>query len=1179
MFYAVVAEEEDHFMYTRTLSEVMPRAAGALALAALLGMVAPAHAGPVAFSGSYTQNFNALSATGTANAWSQGTTLEGWYLYDNALGAIATYRASDGAANNGAFYSFGTGANSDRAFGGVGSGSASGYVALAATNTSGATVNTLNITFNGEQWRNGGNTNKQPMTMQYGISADASIGGVTNWTNSLSWESPVTGASAAAVDGNAAGRVPVSGSLTGLNWQAGQTLWLRWIEANDSGNDHGLAIDDFQMEGGAPPTGPMFSIAAQAADLNEGHSGSTSFTFTVTRGGDTTQAATVNYAVTGTGANPADASDFGGALPAGTLSFAANETSKTIPISVVGDTVSEPDEAFTVTLSNPSAGSLTTPAAGGVIRNDDPSGSFTKISAIQGSGASSALAGNSNSYLIQGMLTACQPGLSGFMLQATRAEEMDSDPATSEGLFVYYGTLPANLPGFMSGGACPVGTTFQVTGRVTEYRGQTELTNPHSYTVVYSGGTLPAPVKITLPVASQDVWERYEGMIVEVSSATPNGKLVVSDNYNLGRYGQVTLSPDNLQVLFTETNAPGKAGFDAYNEQLKLSQILLDDAAGGQNPAGGLVGRGGQPLSASNPLRAGDYTDKVVGILDQFVWQSSSDTNSGTNAQPAPAAHETNYRIQPITGVAPNFTAQPRPTSADIPALIRSAEVKVAATNVLNFFSTLGTTSFVTNGGGSMAGRGASNATEYKRQLDKLVVQLLGLDADVYGLMEIQNNGFDAPTDGTAHNGKSAIQSLVDALNAVAGPNTFAFVKQANTGTDAIMVAVIYKPAKVTPVGAAATPDTATYDAFVGTTYGNRIPLAQTFASQADGEKFTVVVNHLKSKGSGTALQGQDTGDGQGHSFLSREKAAQQLLQWLATHPTGDADADVLMVGDFNAYSAEKTVSDLVAGGFQKVSGGYSYSFDGLWGSLDHIFASNALATSGQIAGVYKWNINAEEPVILDYNLEFKSTSQQESFYAADQYRSSDHNPMMIGLNLGALPPEQFTLPLSGASGDLAGQFSQTTCRLAGVPVLTGALPATAPVGWQMFSDVLSFTATGCGEGGSLTLTLTYPQALPAGAKLWKWGPTHEDASNHWYTVPATISGQTVTFTLTDGANGDADLSINGSIMDPAVIGVPLASPGAVGVVAPVPTLGQWALWLMAMLMAAVALHQQRRRG
>ena len=989
----------------------------------------------------------------------------------------------------------------------------------------------------------------------------------------------MTGATAAAVNGNdSSGRVPVSGSLSGLNWQPGQTLWIRWIDNNDSGNDHGLAIDDFSMQGSAPPSGPTFAIAAQAAGLKEGHAGSAAFTFTVTRGGDTTSVATVNYAVTGTGAYPTDATDFGGSLPTGTLTFAANETTKTITLSVAGDELSESDESFTVVLSSPSAGSVTTAAAIGVVRNDDPNQSFTKISSIQGSGVSSALANNGNSYVVQGMVTSCTPGLSGFTLQATRVEEMDNDPATSEGLFVYYGST---LPVFMQGGACPVGTTYQVTGRVTEFRGLTELTAPHSYTVVYAGGSLPAPAQITLPVSSVDLWERYESMLVEVSSATPGGKLVVTDNYNLGRYGQVILSADALQRQFTEISAPSQVGFDAHNAQIKLNQIILDDAFGPQNPTAGLVGRGGQPLSASNPLRAGDYADKIVGILDHFVWERSSDSTSGSNAQPQPAAHETNYRIQPIAGMPPDFSPDPRPTAADIPAAIRGAEIKVASANVLNFFSTLGSTSFVTQGGGSLAGRGASNSVEYGRQLDKIVSYLLGLDADVYGLMEIQNNGFDTATDNTPHNGKSAIKSLVDALNAVAGAGTFAYITHANTGTDAIMVAIIYKPAKLTPVGPAASPDPATYDAFVGTTYGNRIPVAQTFASQADGEKFTVVVNHLKSKGSGTVLQGVDQGDGQGNSYLARERAVAQLKQWLSHHPTGDADADVLLVGDFNAYSAEKAVSDLLAGGFWKVSREPSYSFDGLWGSLDHIFASGALVSSGQIAGVYDWRINAEEPVVFDYNMEFKSVAQHESFYAADPYRASDHNPIVIGLNLGPVPPERFTLPMSGAAGDLSGLFSQTTCRLAAAPLLSGSLPAGAPAGWQMTHDMLSFTANGCGEGGSLTLTLTYPQAVPSNAQLWKWGATHDNATEHWYTIPATISGQNVTFTLTDGANGDADLTVNGSITDPVVLGVPLAAQGGESAVAPVPvpTLGEWALMLMALLMAGAAFHQQRRRG
>ena len=225
-----------------------------------------------------------------------------------------------------------------------------------------------------------------------------------------------------------------------------------------------------------------------------------------------------------------------------------------------------------------------------------------------------------------------------------------------------------------------------------------------------------------------------------------------------------------------------------------------------------------------------------------------------------------------------------------------------------------------------------------------------------------------------------------------------------------------------------------------------------------------------------------------------------------------------------------------------------------------------------------KWHINAEEPAVLDYNTEYKSADQVSSYYAADAYRASDHNPLLIGLNLGAAraaPATEFSLPLAG----VAGTLSATSCRLAATPTLASA-PAAAPAGWQLPYPLLSFQAQDCGQQGSLTMTLTYPQALPAGAQLWKWGPTAANPADHWYTLPARIDGNTVTFTLTDGADGDADRTANGVIVDPVTVGLPLAAPGpgGPGTVAAVPTLHEWSMVLLALLMLGSAAHPQRRR-
>jgi len=603
---------------------------------------------------------------------------------------------------------------------------------------------------------------------------------------------------------------------------------------------------------------------------------------------------------------------------------------------------------------------------------------ITKISAVQGASAVAAKLGEL--VTIEGIVTAWMPGLSGFFVQE-EAADMDTNPLTSEAVFVYYGSTN---PGVSE---ATVGDTVRVSATVGEYQKNTQLASITDFTVIAdrsNTAALPAAVSVTLPVAESFSWESVEGMRVEVKSATTNGNLVVTDNYVLGRYGSVTLTSDELLVQYTQQSAPSIAGFTAYSAVTQRDQIVLDDGISAQNPAA-VFGRGGQALSASNTLRAGDTTASVVGIVDQF--------DNGT----APA-YETTYRVQ--STATPVFAGTARPTAEQLQTALGTAELKVASVNVLNFFNTLGTANFNNPNGSALAGRGADNQAEYGRQLEKVVANLLGLDADVYGLMEIQNNGYA--------DGVSALDALVDALNAKVGSAKFAYVAgpfddgstkagdAATAGDDAIMVALVYDKTAVEPLGRAAVPDAVTYDAF-GAAFGNRVPLAQTFKSLADGETFTVAVNHLKSKGS---VIDADTGDGQSANNLARMEGVKDLSAWLATNPTGAPDSDLLLIGDLNAYAKESPISFLEGAGYNLVSGGLSYSFDGLWGSLDHAMANASMAS--QVTKSVLWTSNAEEPVVLDYNTNFKSLDQQTSFYAADAYRASDHNPVLIGLNLSA---------------------------------------------------------------------------------------------------------------------------------------------------------------------------------
>jgi len=247
----------------------------------------------------------------------------------------------------------------------------------------------------------------------------------------------------------------------------------------------------------------------------------------------------------------------------------------------------------------------------------------------------------------------------------------------------------------------------------------------------------------------------------------------------------------------------------------------------------------------------------------------------------------------------------------------------------------------------------------------------------------------------------------VDQLNNATAPGMYAFIDvdaaagQLNAlGTDAIKVALIYKPGSVTPIGQTAALNSVEFVNGGDGAARSRPSLAQAFQQNVNGQVFVVDVNHLKSKGSPCDIP--DAGDGQGNCNLERLVSANALTAWLASDPTGVGDADVLMMGDYNSYAHEDPVSAILAAGFSNMvesfigAEAYSYVFDGQWGYLDHAFGSPSLLP--QVTGVSEYHIDSDEPSVLDYNVNFKSPGQVVSLYSADQYRVSDHDPLIVGL-------------------------------------------------------------------------------------------------------------------------------------------------------------------------------------
>ena len=579
-----------------------------------------------------------------------------------------------------------------------------------------------------------------------------------------------------------------------------------------------------------------------------------------------------------------------------------------------------------------------------------PSPSQVSIHTIQGSGHTSPLVGQT--VTTRGVVTKLLNN--GFFMQEPNP---DSDPTTSEGILVFTSTAPTVSKGQL----------VQLTGVVDEYNvgeAGNALTAAHTVTELKTISNLSVlasnqsitPTVITFPELQDDDLEHVEGMLVTIAT-----ELTASQNYFLGRYGQITLSADGRLLKATNLHRPGSVEAQQVDQDNARRRIILDDGSSLQNP-------NPTPYFSleDNTQRAGDTIDSITGVIDYGLATAS---NTGL----------ADYRIHPTEPVV--FTrAHPR---TEAPADV-GGNVKVASFNVLNYFNGNGL------GAGFPTSRGASTLAEFNRQRAKIIAALKAIDADVVGLMEIENDGTGA---------QSAVVDLVNGLNAAMGAGTYAVVPDpaTGTGTDEIKVALIYKPGKLGRVGSSLSDASSVH---------NRPPLAQTFAAP-NGEKFTVLVNHFKSKGCGDATGANaDQGDGQGCYNSSRLQQAQALRGFITTLQSAQGDNDVLVIGDLNAYAKEDPIHDLTSNGFVDLSahfngpGEYSYVFDGEAGYLDHALASTSL--TAQVTGVHHWHINADEPSVIDYNVEFKQpgcAACGPDYYTATAYRSSDHDPVVIGLN------------------------------------------------------------------------------------------------------------------------------------------------------------------------------------
>ncbi|WP_220034432.1 ExeM/NucH family extracellular endonuclease [Curtobacterium sp. MCPF17_047] len=690
-------------------------------------------------------------------------------------------------------------------------------------------------------------------------------------------------------------------------------------------------------------------------------------------------------------------------------------------------------------------GTTPTPGGGGTTPPTTPVAAT--IPEIQGTTDTSPLVGST--VTTSGVVTAVYAtgGLNGYTIQTpgTGGATTLAARTASDGLYVYSAA---------TAGLVAIGDHVQVTGTVSEFNGLTELTVPSAagLTELTTPAAAPVPAAVAFPRTDAER-EMLESMLV-----APQGDYTVADNYTTNQYGEIALATGPGRLLQpTEVARPGSAEAAAVAADNAARKVTLDDGA------------------STNFLPRDDQDQSARSIPVPWLTNAGPVTVGATATFTAPVVLDYRNNAWKFQPTAPITGATPK---ADLPATfsdVRTAapaavggDLKLAGFNVLNYFPTTGdqltgctyfrdrTGDPITVDSGCDA-RGAAEPEDLARQQVKIVTAINGLGADVVSLEEIENSAaFGQDRD-------AAVATLVDALNAATGSDTWAYVPSPTklaTDEDVIRLALIYKKARVAP--------TAESTILTDSDVFQRQPVADAFRPVGGTvqDDFLVIANHFKSKGSGTG-ENADQGDGQGASNADRVRQARALTTFSAAMQAQYGTDKTFLIGDFNAYSEEDPMVVLRDAGYTDLAPArdrteYSYVFSGLSGSLDHVLASPAaLAT---VQGVDIWNINSTESVGLEYSRYNVNVSD---LYTDDVYRASDHDPILVGFDLtaaeapGGPTPEPTPEP---------GTDDEPTADPTPAPIAGGA--GTTPGAGGTTAGGLAFTGAEIGGGLAAALAL-----------------------------------------------------------------------------------------------------------
>lgn len=1014
----------------------------------VLGLTSPLRAQCVSLTTmgvASTQSFDTLS--NTAGSTTNNLTITGWFMTESGGGARDNeqYAVDTGGSNTGDTYSYGPAGNTDRALGGLQSGTLVPLFGACFTNNTGATVTSLDIAYTGEEWRLGTTARTDQIDFEYSTNATSLTTGTWTAENALDFVTPDTGTTGAK-DGNAASsRTARSSTIPSLSIANGATFWIRWLDANASGADDGLAVDDFSLTPQAGPVVPTLNVSD--VTLAEGDPpGTTTFTFAVTLtapagpGGVTFDIATADNTATVADNDYATQSLTGQSIPMG------SSGPYNFDVTVNRDTTTEPNETFFVNVTNVTGANAGDTQGLGTINNDDVA--LTPIHDIQGPGASSPIVGAS--VTTRGIVTGRKSN--GYFIQEPDAS-VDADPATSEGVFVFTSSAPP--------AAAAVGNEVQVTGTVVEFVPpqdplQPPLTEISSPTTVQlsAGNPLPAAVPLTStfpdPAGPFDQLERLEGMRVSVASLTVSGP-------TLGNVNEMNATATSTGVLFgTVTGVP---------RPFREPGIQAPDPA----PSGSIPPI---PRFDSNPELLRVDSDGLTGapILD-------AGTGTALTGLIGPLDYSfRRYTILPDPAAPPGAMGGPTATAASVPT---AKEFTVASYNLERFFDTVNDPN---------VGEPVLTQSAFDNRLNKASLGIRDhlRTPDVLGVVEVEN--------------LSTLQALAARISSDAiaasqpDPQYDAYLVEGND-VGGIDVGFLVKTAPVdgsTPrVEVVEVVQENAGELFVNpdssTSLLNDRPSLRLNAviHHANGASFpvTVIVNHLRSLNDVNSIDPGSNGwatDGD-RVRAKRLEQAESLANLVQARQTADPDERIILIGDFNAYEFNDGLVDsmnVITGtpppdnetavpgdGVDLVNPDldnlvdtppaperYSYIFDGQAQNIDHVVVNGALTAATAARRI-------EHPRI---NSDFPATDRNDPGTAR---RLSDHDPV-VGF---------FTVP-AFTSGEY---HTLTPCRVldtrSGPPLQDGltetfALGGVCGIPASATSVAVNLTALSATAAGELTV-------------------------------------------------------------------------------------------------------------